>query len=94
MFNAVRGHRKENEDIVRNMLQLNAVNKRRYPDISVGDKVKIYKKKDKLDKERISLWSKVKYEVEDIKEEKDQEFYYLSGYDKPLLRNEILLTKG
>ncbi len=52
------------------------------------------RKKDKLDKERISVWSKNKYEVEDIKEEKDQEFYYLGGYDKPLLRHEILLVKS
>ena len=51
------------------MLELNAVQKRKYPDVKVGDHVRVYKKKDKLDKERISVWSKPKYEVEDIKEE-------------------------
>ena len=85
---------KKNEELVRNMLWMNAVNKRRYPDIKVGDTVKVYYRKDKLDKERISVWGKRKYEVEAIKEEKEQMFYYLSGFDKPLLRNEILLVKG
>ena len=51
------------------------------------------RKKDKLDKERISVWSKPKYEVEEIKEEKDQTFYYLSCHEEPLLRHEILLVK-
>ena len=59
-----------------------------------GDLAKVYYEEDKLDKERISLWGKQKYEVEAIKEERDQMFYYLSGFDKPVLRNEILLVKG
>ena len=56
------------------MLEINAVHKRKYPDLKVGDRVKIYKKKDKLDKERISVWSEETYEVEEIKHEKDQDF--------------------
>ncbi len=47
-----------------------------------------------MDKERISVWGNQKYEVNVIKEEKDQKFYHLSGFDKPLLRNESLLVKG
>ena len=85
---------KKNEETVRAMLELNAVQKRKYPDVKVGDYVKVYKKKDKLDKERISVWSKSKYEVEEIKEEKDQTFYYLSGHEEPLLRHENLLAKS
>ena len=86
---------KKNEETVRAMLELNAVQKRKYPDVKVGDLVKVFrKKKDKLDKERISVWSKPKYEVEEIKEEKDQTFYYLSGHEEPLLRHEILLVKS
>ena len=52
------------------------------------------RKKDKLDKERISVWSKPKYEVGEIKEEKDKTFYYLSGHEEPLLRHELLLIKS
>ena len=39
--------------------------------------VKITDLEDKLDKERISVWLPKVFEVEDIKHEKDQEFYYL-----------------
>ena len=34
------------------------------------------------------------YEVEDIRDEKGQEFYYLSGHYKPLLRHEILKVRA
>ena len=64
---------------------------RRYPDIEVGDTVRIFKKKDKLDKERVSNWSSKKYKVKDIKESMNQNFYELEGYDKPLMRSELLL---
>ena len=47
-----------------------------------------------MDKERISVWSKPKYEVEKIEEKQGQDFYHLSGYDQPLLRHEILLAKS
>ena len=48
-----------------------------------------------MDKERISEWTDNRYQVEEIKKrEKDQLFYYLSGQDEPLLRNEILLVKS
>ena len=76
------------------MLELNAVQKRKYPDIKVGDYVRVYTKKKLMDKERISVWSKPKYEVEKIEEKQGQDFYYLSGYDNPLLRHEILLVKS
>ena len=86
--------KKENEEEVRTMLELNAVQRRKYPDVKIGDYVKGYKKKGLMDKERISVWSKPKYEVEKIEEKQDQDFYYLSGQDKPLLRNEILLVRS
>ena len=79
---------------VRTMLEINAIRKRKYPDIKVGDRVKVYKKKDKLDKERISVWSPQTYEVEDIKQEKDQEFYYLDGFARPVLRHELLKVRS
>ena len=55
---------------------------------------KIYKKKKVFDKERISVWTELSYEVEDIKDEKGQEFYYLSGHYRPLLRHEILKVRA
>ena len=82
----------KNEEEVRTQLELNAVQKRKYPEIKVGDYVRVYRKKDKMDKERISEWTDNRYQVEEIKKEKDQLFYYLSGQDEPLLRNEILFV--
>ena len=84
----------KNEAHVRAMLEINAIRKRKYPDIKVGDRAKIYKKKKVFDKERISVWTELSYEVEDIKDEKGQEFYYLSGHYRPLLRHEILKVRA
>ena len=76
-------------------LELNRVRKRRYPDVDVDDNVKIYKKKDKLDKEHISTWSSKIYKVNKIETKFNQKYYYLEGYTQnqrvaPLLRHEIL----
>ena len=43
-----------------------------YPDIEVGDYVRLYRKKNKLDKERKSLWSTEKYKVLEIIESMGQ----------------------
>jgi hypothetical protein len=81
----------QNEDKVRRNLNKNSINKREYPDVIVGDTVRIYQKKDKLDKQQKSLWSKNKYTVEDIKEENNQKFYKTSWNNgRLLLRHEIL----
>ena len=53
--------------------------------------VKVHRKKDKLDKERLSLWSKDVYRVERIDESMGQKFYKLEGKPKALMRGEILL---
>ena len=84
----------KNEAHVRTMLEINAIRKRKYPDLKVGDKVRLYSKKDKLDKERISVWSKTVYEVKEIKHEKDQEMFYLTNYPKPVLRHELLKVRA
>ena len=81
-----------NEVNVRLNLQLNRTRLRKYPNISVGDKVKLYRKKDKLDKERKSLWSSNTYKVEDIVHINGEAMFKLEGIAKPVLRHEILLV--
>ena len=76
-------------DVKLNM-EMNKVKKRKYPEINVGDSVRFYKKKDKFDKERVPLWSKTIHRVEKIEEEHNQHFYYLTGIEKPFMRNDIL----
>ena len=73
-------------------LELKRKHSRRYPNIAVNDYVKVYYKKDKLDKERVSNWSSRKFKVEKIEESNGQIFYKISGRDKLLMRNEILLV--
>ena len=73
-------------------LELHAKHTRKYPNINVGDMVKVYKKKDKLDKERLSLWSKEVFKVERIDINDGQQFYKLEGKPKVLMRHEILLV--
>ena len=64
---------------------------RSYPELHVGDTVKYFKKKDKLDKERISVWSKNTYEVQEIVEDRGQSFYRTTGpHSKLYLRHELL----
>ena len=84
----------KNEAHVRTMLENNAIHKRKYPDLRVGDKVNLYHKQDKLDKERISVWGDTVYVVKDIKHEKCQEMCYLTNYRKPVLRHELLKVRS
>ena len=81
----------ENQLTVKLNLELKRRNNRIYPTVNVGDMVKVYRKKDKLDKERLSLWSKETYRVERIDESMGQKFYKLEGKPKALMRGEILL---
>jgi hypothetical protein len=50
----------------------------------------IFKKNDKFDKERVPTWSQTKHTIERIDDDNTQDFYYVSGMTRPLMRNEIL----
>jgi hypothetical protein len=63
---------------------------RLYPELMVGDKVKILRKKLITEKERSSHFLKGEYTVESIDEKLNQKYYTLSGYNRPLLRHELL----
>ena len=72
-------------------LEMHRLHSRKYPEISVGNKVKVFKKKDKMDKQQKSTWSPNHYFVESISESMGQKFYKLNGISRPFMRNEILL---
>ena len=84
---------KKNELNVRLKLEMGRKTTRKYPPVEVNDKVRIYTKKGKFDKERVPVWSGVTYNVDKIEVSQGQKFYYISGREKPLLRHEILLQK-
>ena len=48
---------KKNDLDVRLKLELGRKTTRKYPPIKVNDKVRLYKKKGKIDKERVPVWS-------------------------------------
>jgi hypothetical protein len=81
-----------NTEEVKFNLELKSRHSRKYPNIAIGDYVRVFQKKDKLDKERISNWSADKYKVVDIHESMDQKFYKLEGRAKAVMRSEILLV--
>ena len=81
-------------------LELKRVNSRVYPEIHVGDYVRIRKKKDKLDKERVPMWTTDKHRVERIHESMGQKFHNVplrpgEGLrPKDLIRSDVLLVAG
>ena len=89
-FTPNEARQKKNELNVKLKLELNRKTTRKYPPIEVNDKVRIYKKKGKFDKERVPVWSENTFNVDKIEISMGQKFYYVSGRDKPLLRHEIL----
>ena len=74
-------------------LEMNANKRRLYPNISVGDKVKIFRKAGKYGeaKESKSRWTDETYNVIDVKEDFNKT-YKLEGKAKPYLRHELLLV--
>ena len=61
-----------------------------YPELFVGDKVKIMRKKAITEKERTSHWLKGYYVVQEIAEKLNQKYYKLTDYPRLLMRHELL----
>ena len=81
---------KENELRAKVNIASKAKKERLYPDLMVGDKVKIRRKKAITEKERTSHFLQGEYTVEAIDTKLNQKYYTLEGYNRPLLRNELL----
>ena len=71
-------------------LELHRISQRRYPTVDVNDKVKLYKKKGRFDKENTSVWLPQTHTIALITESMGQKFYHITGHKKPFLRHEIL----
>ena len=96
-FTPAEAEKKQNHFHVKFNMEKHKVNTRKYPDIEVGDYVRVHKNKHVHDKEHISTWGDRKYKVENITETFGQKYYYLSGYkqngrDTGLLRHDVFLT--
>ena len=69
---------------------MKAKKNRKYPELNVNYEVKIYKKKERFEKERKSVWSENSYTIEKIKTSHDQKFYKLEGLTREYMRRELL----
>ena len=82
--------KKSNEfNVILNLL-LHKKHSRIYPELTEGDKVKIYRKKKITEKERSSYWSDNTYELEDITRSHGQNYFKIVGLTRLYLRKEIL----
>ena len=79
-----------NELQVKLHLNMNAKRNRVYPELSVGDEVKIFRKRKPNEKERVSNLSQNVYTIERIDEKLGQKYYYVEGIDRAYLRFELL----
>ena len=71
-------------------VSMKAKKERTYPELNVGDKVKILRKKAITEKERTSHFLKGEYIVEEITTKLKQKYYKLTDYPRPLMRHDLL----
>ncbi len=84
--------KKENWLEVKNNLKKNRLWSRKYPPVSVGSLVRLYRRRRNFEKEAVGLWSDKKYEVKKIEDIPDVgKLYHLEGHKHPVLRAEILV---
>ena len=82
--------KEKNEFKAKLNVSVKAKKERIYPSLEVGDKVKIMRKKAITEKERTSNWLPGEYVVEEIFYFLYQKYYRLTGYNRPLMRHELL----
>ena len=71
-------------------LEVHGKRTRLYPELKVGDNVKIYTKKKLFDKARVSVWSSNTYDIESINYNHNQTFYKTTAGDRQYMRHELL----
>ena len=61
-----------------------------YPDLDVGDEVKIFRKRKPNETERVSNWSQNIYTIENVENQLGQHYYKVEGNDRQYLWVELL----
>ena len=91
----VEAHKDENRMNVKVNLTLKQKHFRKYPQLTVGDKVKIYTKGAGnyiSRKETNSRWSDKVYTIEKIDRDMFRQYYLLEGLKRRYLRHELLMV--
>ena len=90
-FTPIEARKRKNELEVKLNISLQAKRNRTYPEIEVGDSVKIMRKKGISEKERTSHWVRTPQKVKRIDKKLGQSYFYLENDDKRgYLRHELL----
>ena len=89
-FTPKEARNKRNEYAVKLNLELRALKNRKYPELNVGDEVKVMRKKAITEKERSSRYLKETFKVKRIEEKLGQKYCYLEGRARPNLLYELL----
>ena len=82
--------KKENELKAKVNVAMKARRDKIYPEIKVGDKVKIVRKKAITEKERTSNFLQGEYTVEAITQSLGQTYFKMTDYPRKLMRHELL----
>jgi hypothetical protein len=83
----------ENECDVKTNLEINAIHRRKYPVIEVGDQVRTFRKKKAGDKERMGNFAEGNKTVMGITKSRGETFYKLTGESIPFIRADLHLIK-
>ena len=75
---------------VKTNLEINRISNRKYPELKLDDKVRVYKKKSKFAKERVPVWEDQVRQVTGIATSFGQKFYKVTGITRPLIRSNLL----
>ena len=86
----IEARKKKNEFVVKLNISMQAKRSRVYPEIEVGDDVKVMRKKGISEKEKTSHWVKTPQTVRNIEKKLGQNYYYLGNDTRGYLRHELL----
>jgi hypothetical protein len=75
---------------VKTKLEINRVSNRKYPELNLGNRVRVYKKKSRFAKERVPVWEDEVRTIEGISTSFGQKFYKVTGITRPLIRSNLL----
>ena len=89
-FTPKEARKPSNELKVKLRLNMNAKRNRVYPELDVGDEVKIFRKRKPNEKERVGNFNQNAYAIERIDAKLEQGYYFVEGVDQAYLRFELL----
>ena len=89
-FTPKEARKPSNQFKVKLNLTMKGKKNRVYPELEVGDEVKISRKRKPNEKERVSNWSQNIYTIENIENKLGQNYYRVEGNNRQYLRFELL----